>query len=118
MKIQGHGQEKILSSEEIARLFAAFRSERDRALFACCFFTGCRINEAQRDRQLPTAGFPPESAGLTCTLLSSDVFDLLGVRAKITIRKANTKGKQETRQIPTSSQLQTCLEAYRDQVGK
>ena len=99
MKVQGHGQAKVLSAEEIKRLFEALKNERDRALFAVCFFTGCRINEA-------------------CTLMVSDVFDLAGVRDKITIRKANTKRKQETRQIPTSPQLRTYLEAYRDQAGK
>lgn len=51
-------------------------------------------------------------------MLTGDVFDLSGVRTKITFRKANTKGKQETRQIPTSPQLRAYLENYRDQAGK
>lgn len=99
MKINGHGQAKILRSDEINRLFEAFRSDRDRALFAACFFTGCRINEA-------------------CTMLTSDVFDPVGVRAKITIRKRNTKGEQSTRQISTHLQLRGYLKQYRDQAGK
>jgi integrase/recombinase XerD len=99
MKVAGHGQARILSSYEISELFHSFSSERDRVLFGVCFFTGCRINEA-------------------CTMLSGDVFTLAGVRAKITIRKDNTKGKQETRQIVTNPQLRTYLEGYRDQAGK
>lgn len=99
VKVDGHGQAKILSVGEINGLFEAFESERDRALFATCFFTGCRINEA-------------------CTMQTGDAFDLVGVRAKITIRKGNTKGEQSTRQISTHPQLRAYLERYRDQAGK
>ena len=77
MKVGGHGQAKILSGEEINRLFGALRGERDQALFALCFFTGYRINEG-------------------CTILMNDVFDAVGVRGKITIRKCHTKGEQST----------------------
>lgn len=47
-KVDGHGQAKILSDEELARLFEeGFQSWRDdRALFGICLFTGCRISEA------------------------------------------------------------------------
>lgn len=88
MNVEGHGQAKILSYEKINLLFEAFKGERDLALFAVCFFTGCRIHEA-------------------CTMLTSDVFDSTGARDKITIRRVNTKGKQETRQISTNPQLRS-----------
>lgn len=46
-KVDGHGQAKILTDEELGRLFeSGFQSWRDRALFAICMFTGCRISEA------------------------------------------------------------------------
>lgn len=99
MKVGGHGQAKILNGEEIAQLFRAFNCDRDRALFAICFFTGCRINEG-------------------CTMLTGDVFDAIGVRGKITIRKGNTKGEQSTRQISTHPQLRGYLEEHRDQAGR
>lgn len=99
MKVARHGQAKVLTPDEIKTLFNGFESDRDRALFGICLYTGCRINEA-------------------CTLLTSDVYDAGGVRAKITIRKGNTKGKQETRQIHINSKLKAFLEAYRGRVGK
>jgi integrase/recombinase XerD len=99
MKVAGHGQAKVLSTSEARDLFEAM-SDRDRALFGICLFTGCRINEA-------------------CTLLSGDVFDAAGrVRARLTIRRENTKGKQETRQITTHPTLRGYLEAYALDRGK
>ena len=81
MKTDRHRQAKILTSDEIKRLFeVGFTCDRDRALFGICLYTACRINEA-------------------CTLLSTDVYDARGVRAKLTIRKGNTKGQQDTRQV-------------------
>lgn len=101
MKVEGHGQAKILSSEEINRLFQdGLLTDRDRALFSICLYTGCRISEA-------------------CSLAVSDVFDSTGkVLKRITIRKGNTKGKQETRQIPTNPNLKAYLEAYGAPKGK
>jgi integrase/recombinase XerD len=99
VKVNRHGQAKVLSPGEAQQLFNAFTTNRDRALFGICLFTGCRINEA-------------------CTLLTNDVYDSAGVRAKITIRKQHTKGKQETRQITTHPSLKTYLEAYQEQAGK
>ena len=97
MKTDRHGQAKILTSDEIKRLFElGFTCERDRALFGICLYTACRINEA-------------------CTLLSTDVYAETGVRAKITIRKGNTKGQQDTRQVATHSVLAHYLNAYQFQ---
>ncbi|MEP0873536.1 hypothetical protein NDA01_27635 [Trichocoleus desertorum AS-A10] len=47
-----------------------------------------------------------------CSMLTTDAYDGAGVRAKLTLRKANTKGKQETRQIPVNSVLKGYLEMY------
>jgi integrase/recombinase XerD len=99
MKVDRHGQAKVLTSAEIKQLFDSFKCDRDRALFGICLYTGCRISEA-------------------CSMLATDAYDSAGVRAKITLRKGNTKGKQETRQIPTNPALKQYLEAHRDQVGK
>jgi integrase/recombinase XerD len=47
MKVKGNGQGKVLTQEELKRLFSeGFISPRDRALFDICLFTGCRISEA------------------------------------------------------------------------
>jgi integrase/recombinase XerD len=99
MKVDGHGQAKVLTPTEIGKLFGAFESDRDRALFGICLYTGCRISEA-------------------CSMLTTDAYDAAGVRTKITLRKANTKGKQETRQIPVNAVLKGYLETYRARAGK
>jgi integrase/recombinase XerD len=60
MKIDRHGQAKILSQEEIQLLFSqGLLSTRSRTLFGVCLFSGCRIREA-------------------CTLLTMDVYDKSG----------------------------------------
>lgn len=47
MKVKGNGQAKVLTAAELERLFKeGLTSKRDRALFAICLFTGCRISEA------------------------------------------------------------------------
>lgn len=56
MKINRHGRAKILTPEEIQRLFwQGLTSARDRALFGVCLYTACRIREA-------------------CTLRTADVY--------------------------------------------
>ncbi|MBD1838868.1 site-specific integrase [Coleofasciculus sp. FACHB-501] len=74
MKIDRHGQAKILSQAKIQLLFSdGFQTERDRALFAVALFSACRSNEA-------------------CTLLTQDTYDTKHrVRPYLLIRKANTK---------------------------
>ena len=47
MKVKGNGQGKVLTANELKRLFSdGLVNERDRALFTICLFTGCRISEA------------------------------------------------------------------------
>ena len=100
MKTDRHGQAKILTSDEIQRLFeVGFTCDRDRALFGICLYTACRINEA-------------------CTLLTTDVYDANGVRSKLTIRKGNTKGQQDTRQVAIHPVLADYLAIYQPGQGK
>lgn len=72
---------------------------RDRTLFAVMLYTAIRVNEA-------------------CTLLAEDVYDRNGqVRAHLTIRKKNTKGKLATRTLPIIQELRTILAAYEKEAG-
>jgi integrase/recombinase XerD len=97
VKIDRHGRAKILTQEEIQLLFAegfTVNLERDRALFAVCLYTACRINEA-------------------VSLHTNDVYDKKGrVRSEITIRKGTTKGKLATRAIPVIEDLRVQLQNY------
>ena len=45
--VAGNGQEKILTPDELRRLFSSgLRSNRDHAMLGICLFTGCRVYEA------------------------------------------------------------------------
>ncbi|NEO59902.1 MAG: site-specific integrase [Moorea sp. SIO4G2] len=94
MKIDRHGQAKILTAEEIQLLFnegATLNPPRDRALFAVMLYTACRVNEA-------------------VTLRIRDVYDRKGfVRPIVLFRKGNTKGKLATRTIPVLEDILICL---------
>lgn len=96
MKINRHGQAKILTVEEIQLLFReGLTNERDRVLFGVMLFTACRVNEA-------------------CTLRTEDVYEPSGkVRDEIIFRKGNTKGKLATRTIPVLEDLRVLLTNYR-----
>jgi len=97
MKIDRHGQAKILTAEEIQLLFnegATLNPPRDRALFAVMLYTACRVNEA-------------------VTLRIRDVYDRFGsVRPVVLFRKGNTKGKLATRTIPVLEDLRFHLTDY------
>jgi len=95
MKINRHDQAKVLSPDEISRLFSeGLTQPRDRSLFGICLYTACRINEA-------------------CSLYTADVFSARGeVRERITFRRKSTKGQQSTRSIPVSSELGELLAQY------
>lgn len=100
MKIQGYGQAKILTQAEIERLFSeGFQSDRDRVLFGVCLYTACRIAEA-------------------CSLMVKDIYTNSGaVRSTINFRKANTKGKLQTRTIPVIEDLRSLLTSWRPNAG-
>lgn len=94
MKIDRHGQAKILTQAEIQLLFnQGLQNNRDRALFGICLYCCCRINEA-------------------CTLNVNDVYSSWKVRPSLLIRKGNTKGKLATRCIPVIEDLRGLLIAY------
>ena len=95
MKIDRHGQAKILTPEEIQLLFTeGFTNERDRALFGICLYGACRIREA-------------------CSLRTADVYNRKGKpRTDLIIRKENTKGKLATRTIPIIEELRSLLIDY------
>jgi integrase/recombinase XerD len=67
MKIERHGQAKILTQQEIELLFnKSLQSDRDRTLFGVCLYTACRIAEA-------------------CSLMVKDIYTNSGVvRSTIT----------------------------------
>lgn len=97
MKINGRGQAKVLSQEEITLLFnEGFIDNplRDKALFAVCLFTACRINEA-------------------VTLRIEDLYTKQKhLREVILFRPENTKGKLNGRQIPVVTELRNLLKYY------
>jgi integrase/recombinase XerD len=95
VKNDRHGKAKILTQSEIQLLFSqGFQEDRDRALFGICLFSACRIREA-------------------CTLRVTDAYDASGrILPRLTIRKANTKGKLATRSIPIIEDLRLLLTNY------
>lgn len=101
MKNDRHGKAKILTQAEIQLLFSqGFQENRDRALFGICLFSACRIREA-------------------CTLRVTDAYDASGrVLPRLTLRKANTKGKLATRSIPIISDLRVLLSNYHPPAGQ
>ncbi len=73
MKVAGNGQGKILTPEELRRLFTeGLLNPRDRARLGICLFTGCRVSEA----------------------LALQTTDIKG--GTLTFRKSTTKGKLKT----------------------
>ncbi|MBW4635231.1 MAG: site-specific integrase [Iphinoe sp. HA4291-MV1] len=94
MKVQGNGQGKILTPEELRLLFTdGLITPRDRALFGICLFTGCRVSEA---------------LALQTTDMKSGT---------ITFRKSTTKGKLKTRVVDIQSGLADILAEYQPSPG-
>lgn len=94
MKVQGHGQAKVLTPQERELLLnQGFLCQRDRTLNELCYYTACRISEARQTRY-------------------EDVFYGDKVRDTIVLRKCITKGQQATRSIPTHPKLAQSLEKY------
>ncbi len=96
MKIDRHGKAKVLTQQEIQRLFTqGLISDRDRAICAVMLYTGCRVREA-------------------VTLKITDVYDKKGrIRPELIFRKGNTKSKLATRTIPILDDLRYFLEQYK-----
>lgn len=89
LKVAGNGQGKILTPDELRLLFTdGFKSDRDRALFGICLFTGCRVSEA----------------------LALQATDIKG--ETLTFRKSTTKGKLKTRVVDIQPGLAHLLANY------
>ena len=101
MKIEGHGQAKILTQEEIKLLFnEGLQTPRDRTLFGVCLYTACRVASA-------------------CSLEVIDIYTAKGnVRPTINFRKYNTKGKLQTHTSPVIEDLRSLLTAWKPNIGK
>jgi len=101
MKIERHGQAKILTQQEIELLFnKGLQTARDRTLFGVCLYTACRIAEA-------------------CSLEVIDIYTARGtVRPTINERKGNTKGQLQTRTIPVIEDLRSLLTSWRSHAGQ
>lgn len=101
MKIERHGQAKILAQQEIELLFnKGLQTARDRTLFGVCLYTACRIAEA-------------------CSLEVIDIYTARGtVRPTINFRKGNTKGQLQTRTIPVIEDLRSLLTSWKPNAGK
>ena len=94
MKVNGNGQGKILTPDELKLLFSSgFVSSRDRALFGICLFTGCRVSEA----------------------LALQTTDIKG--GTLTFRKSTTKGKLKTRVVDIQPGLASLLSEYQPKPG-
>ena len=94
MKVNGNGQGKVLTPEELKQLFSeGLVNPRDRALFAICLFAGCRVSEA----------------------LALKTTDIKG--ETLTLRKSTTKGKLKTRVVDIQPGLEKLLEAYQVKPG-
>lgn len=94
MKVEGNGQGKILTADELRLLFTdGLITSRDRALFGICLFTGCRVSEA---------------LALQTTDLKSGT---------ITFRKSTTKGKLKTRVVDIQAGLAELLADYQPSAG-
>lgn len=94
MKVNGNGQGKILTPEELGLLFAeGLLLPRDRALFGICLFTGCRVSEA-------------------LALRTTDIRS-----GTLTFRKCTTKGKLKTRVVDIQPGLAQLLSDYQVRPG-
>lgn len=94
MKVNGNGQGKVLTQEELKQLFTeGLVTPRDRALFGICLFAGCRISEA----------------------LALQTGDIKG--ETLTLRKCTTKGKLKTRVVDIQPGLASLLQAYPVKLG-
>ncbi len=101
MKIDRHGKAKVLSQQEIQRLFTeGLLTTRDKTLCAVMLYTACRVKEC-------------------VTLKIKDVYDSKGrVRPELIIRKCNTKGKLATRTNQVLDDLRRHLELYKPKASR
>lgn len=98
MKFGRYGQAKILTNDEIFQvLYQGFKRSRDRALAGLCLYTACRISEARQ-------------------MLFRHALDRNGnVQPDMVIPWEHTKGRQDTRVIPTHPELAVLLQQYQNE---
>lgn len=87
LKINGHGQAKILTESDLMSIFI-YAQQPYKTIYAVCLYTGCRISEA-------------------ISLKVSDVNSQM-----IIFPKGITKGKQSTRSVDIVSELKLFLDNY------
>jgi len=96
MKIEGHGQAKILTQQEIELLFnEGLQTDRNRALFGVCLYTACRIAEA-------------------CSLKVIDVFTPAGaIRSEMIIRFRQHQRQTRHPYYPDHSRVEAAVRNLR-----
>ncbi|MBW4633594.1 MAG: site-specific integrase [Iphinoe sp. HA4291-MV1] len=87
MKINGHGQAKILTDSEIMQIFI-YTPQPYKTVYALCLYTGCRISEA-------------------LSLKKKDVTDSV-----VMFPKGITKGHIATRTVDITQELRLFLDCY------
>jgi integrase/recombinase XerD len=95
MKMEGHGQAKILTQQEIELFFnEGLQTPGDRTLFGVCLYTACTAE--------------------ACSLKVIDVFTRRVSSAPLgSSAFVNTKGKLGTRTIPIIQELRLLLKTYK-----
>jgi len=96
MKIEGHGQAKILTQQEIELLFnEGLQRDRNRALFGVCLYTACRIAQA-------------------CSLKVIDVFTPAGaIRSEMIIRFRQHQRQTRHPYYPDHSRVEAAVRNLR-----
>lgn len=88
MKVQGNGQAKILSAEEINAIFSEL-SLRDLTIFSLCLHSGCRITEAL-----------------------SIHYEDISLDDRLLLLRANRSKTRRSRTIPINQDLRVVLKEY------
>lgn len=92
------GKAKVLTQDEIRRVFKELESERNKTIFALGIYTGLRIGEIIRLEQ-------------------TQVFTDDGVRYLLTVKRLKKRGTVYS-DIPLHAKLRQQLKEYRDELNK
>ena len=88
---------RSLSDEEVVEIIGVLKSKRDVMLFTMGIKSGLRISEL-------------------LSLTIKDVMEHGKVGTKVTVKKCNTKGKQESKTLPLTESVRTAIQAYLDEI--
>ncbi len=109
MKINRHGQARILTEKEIQSILKKGLTEQKyQVLFQTMLYTGCRVSEACTLRTEDVYVVEEGQVRTTGKKSRSRTF----VQEVVTFRRANTKGAVSTRSIPVHPALRACLESH------